>query len=296
MNFSIASIVGATVGFAMILGAIIHGTNTFSAFLSLEGIMIVVGGSLAVAFMSFQANYVVDALRAIGLMFLRATATHENLHKDLIDVIAWARIVREKGLRGLEDEMGNKKAVKDPFIRYGLAMVVSNYTPDEVRVMMETAADATFERDTTPARVLLAMASHAPAFGMVGTLVGMVIMLGQFSDDMSGVGQGLAISLLATLYGVVTARMIYMPAASKIMQKQEGLRFRNHLITEGMAMIVANKSPRYIQDRLNSFLRPESHYDMDAKIEARIQVTEAAATPAPAMAGVAAPKKDGKKS
>ncbi len=294
MKISIASTVGATLGFAMIIGAIVHGTTNYAAFLSFEGFMIVVGGSLAVAFMSFQANYVVDALKAIGSMFMRATATHENLHKDLINVIAWARVVKEKGLRGLEDAMESKEsknAVRDPFIRYGLNMVVSNYTPDEVRDMMETAAEATFERDTTPARVLLAMASHAPAFGMVGTLVGMVIMLGKFGDDMSGVGHGLAIALLATLYGVVTARMIYMPAASKIMQKQEGLRFRNHLITEGMAMLVANKSPRYIQDRLNSFLRPESHYDMDTKIEAKLQNV----TPKVAAAATDSAKKDAKK-
>lgn len=255
-KFSIASVIGATLGFIMILAAIAHGTDNFAGFISFEGFFIVIGGSLAVAFMSFQANYVVEALKAIGSMFMRATATHENLHKDLIDVIAWARIVKEKGLRGLENEIDSKDAVKDPFVKYGLSMVVSNYTADEVRDMMETAADATYERDTIPARVLLAMASHAPAFGMVGTLVGMVIMLGQFSDDMSGVGKGLSISLLATLYGVLAARMFYMPAASKIMQKQDGLRFRNHLITEGMAMLVANKSPRYIQDRLNSFLKP----------------------------------------
>lgn len=271
MNFSIASIIGAAVGFMMILWAIVHGTDNYTAFLSFEGILIVVGGSLAVAFMSFQANYVIEALRSIGLMFMRATATHENLHQDLIGIIAWARILRDKGLRGLEDEAGGERAASDPFIRYGLEMVVSNYTPEEVRDMMQTAADASYERDTIPARVLMAMASHAPAFGMVGTLVGMVIMLGRFGDDMSGVGHGLAISLLATLYGVVTARMVYMPAASKIMQKQEGLRFRNHLIAEGMAMLVANRSPRFIQDRLNSFLRPESHYDMDTRIEAEIR-------------------------
>ncbi|HEY8189425.1 MAG TPA: MotA/TolQ/ExbB proton channel family protein [Micavibrio sp.] len=267
MQFSLASLAGAAFGFILLISAIMLGTDNYKAFVSLEGVMIVVGGSLAVAFMSFQANYVIEALKAIGLMFMKATATHENLQRDLIEIIAWARIVKEKGLRGLEDDMGSNKAVKDTFIKYGLDMVVSNYTPDEVRSMMETAADARYERDTIPARVLMAMAGHAPAFGMVGTLVGMVIMLGNFSEDMSGVGQGLAISLLATLYGVVTARMIYMPAASKLLQKQDSLRFRNHLITEGMALLVANKSPRYIQDRLNSFLRPESHYNLDAKIE-----------------------------
>jgi chemotaxis protein MotA len=131
--------------------------------------------------------------------------------------------------------------------------------------MMETAADASFERAMIPSRVLMAMASHAPAFGMVGTLVGMVIMLSDMSGDMSGIAAGLAISLLATLYGVVTARMLYMPASAKLQQKQEALRFRNQLITEGLVLLVGNKSPRYIQDRLNSFLRFESHYDLDQR-------------------------------
>ena len=265
-RFSYASIIGAAFGAIMILVAILFGTTNYAAFVSIEGFLIVIGGSLAVAFMSFQANYVVAALHSIGLMFMKATATHETLHRDIVEIIAWAKIVKAKGLRGLEDETYNNPKI-DEFVRYGLDMVVSNYTPDEVRTMMETAADATYERDTIPARVLQAMASHAPAFGMVGTLVGMIIMLGSFSGDMSGVGKGLSVALLATLYGVVTARMIYIPAASKIIQKQEGLRFRNQLITEGMVQLVANKSPRYIQDWLNSFLRPESHYDIDAKIQ-----------------------------
>ncbi len=264
--YSYASIIGAAFGAFLIIMAILVGTRNYFAFLSLEGLMIVVGGSLAVAFMSYQANYVIAALKGIGQMFMKATATHETLHHDVVEILAWARIVKEKGMRGLEDETDNNENL-DSFVSYGLEMVVSNYQPDEVRAMMDTAADAAYDRDTIPARVLYAMAGHAPAFGMVGTLVGMIIMLGNFSGDMSGVGKGLSVALLATLYGVVTARMLYIPAASKIIQKQEGLRFRNQLITEGMVMLVANKSPRYIQDWLNSFLRPESHYDIDTRIQ-----------------------------
>jgi len=262
-KFSYASIVGALFSFSLIIGAIVIGSDNYWAFLSIEGLMIVVGGALAVAFMSFEAVYVIEALKSIGQMFRPPQASHETLHNDLIEIIAWARLVRERGLRGLEDEVG-AQSITDPFVRTGLNMVVSSYAPEEVRSMLETAAEARFERDTIPANVLTAMASHAPAFGMVGTLVGMVIMLGNFSEDMSGVGRGLAISLLATLYGVVTARMLYMPAAAKLMQKQEGLRFRNYLIAEGMSMLVENKSPRHIQDRLNSYLRPERQHDMDA--------------------------------
>jgi chemotaxis protein MotA len=253
-QFSLASLAGAVFGFILVIGAILLGTKNFAAFLSLEGAMIVVGGTLAVAFMSFQARDVSEALRGLGLMFMKASATHENLHRDLINIISWARVMKDKGMRGLENVVD--EGINDPFVRYGLEMVVTNYTPEEVRVMMETAADAYYERDTVPAHVLTAMASHAPAFGMVGTLIGMVIMLGNFSGDMSGIGEGLSVSLLATLYGVLSARLLYLPAASKIMQKQDNLRFRNHLITEGMTMLVENKSPRYINDRLGSFLSP----------------------------------------
>lgn len=262
MKYSGASIAGAAIGFSLILIAIFIGTRNIGGFFSIEGLMIVVGGSLAVAFMSFEANYVMEALRSIGLMFRRAETTHENLQKDLVEIIGWARIVKDRGLLGLENETG-KTGIADPFVKYGIDMVVSNYPPEDVRNMMETAADAAFERSNVPARVLNAMASHAPAFGMVGTLVGMVIMLADLDGDMSGIGSGLSISLLATLYGVVTARMIYMPAAAKVHQKQEELRFRNQLITEGLVLLVGGRSPRYIQDRLNSFLRFESHYDID---------------------------------
>lgn len=271
MKISIASIIGALCGFAMIIGAVISGTTNYIAFLSIEGFLIVIGGSLAVAFMSFQADTVIEALKAIGQMFMRPRATHETLRHDLVRIIELARIMKEKGLRGIEDEADGDVAARDPFIRYSLHIVASNYGSDDVRAMLETAADSAYERNILPARVLLGMASHAPAFGMVGTLVGMVIMLGNFSDDMSGVGHGLAISLLATLYGVVTARLLYIPAASKVMQKQDSLRFRDQLITEGMAMLVDNKGARHIQDRLNGFLRPDIHYDMDAVRLARLE-------------------------
>jgi chemotaxis protein MotA len=263
MNYSKASIAGAAVGFTLLIGAIVLGTSNFMGFLSVEGLMIVIGGSLAVAFMSFEAPHVMTALKYIGLMFEESQAKHETLQRDLIKIINWARIVREKGLRGLEEETG-KKSIDDPFVKYSLDMVVSNYQPEEIRQMMQTAADAMFEREMIPSRVLMAMAGHAPAFGMVGTLVGMVIMLSNLDGDMSNIGAGLSISLLATLYGVVAARMMYMPAASKLQQKQEALRFRNQLITEGLVLLVENKAPRYIQDQLNSFLSFDSHYDIDA--------------------------------
>jgi chemotaxis protein MotA len=84
-------------------------------------------------------------------------------------------------------------------------------------------------------------------------------MLCSLSDNITDIGPSLAVAFLSTLYGVLSARMVYIPAASKLRQEVEHRRFRNHLMTEGMVMLVSKKSPMYVQDRLNGFLRPESH-------------------------------------
>ena len=149
-------------------------------------------------------------------------------------------------------------------------MVISGYTPEDVRDMMETAADACYERDSVPVDVLQSMTSHAPAFGMIGTLVGMVAMLCSLNENVSSMGSSLSVSFLSTLYGVVSARMLYMPAAAQLRQVVTKRRFRNQLITEGMVMLVSKKTPTYIQDRLNSFLQLERHNYLDpVKIEAK---------------------------
>ena len=253
-----APVMGAVFGLLLVLGSIVMSAHGFMAFFSIEGLMIVVGGVMAVAFMSFQASDVRKALLAISNMLKESPITHEDLHRDTMDIIKWGGLVKQKGMRALEASVG-KSGIDDTFVRYGLNMVVSEYTPEEVRAMMETAADACYERDSIPVDILEAMASHAPAFGMVGTLVGMVTMLCHLNGDITGIGSNLAIAFLSTLYGVVSARMVYVPAASKLRQEVEKSRFRNQLITEGMVMLVNNKSPMCIRDRLNSFLRPENH-------------------------------------
>ena len=253
-----APVMGAAFGLLLVLGSIVMSAHGFMAFFSVEGLMIVVGGVMAVAFMSFQASDVRKALRAISTMLKESPITHEDLHSDTMDIIKWGGLVKQKGMRALEASVG-ESGIDDTFVRYGLNMVVSEYTPEEVRAMMETAADACYERDSIPVDILEAMASHAPAFGMVGTLVGMVTMLCHLNGDITGIGSNLAIAFLSTLYGVVSARMVYVPAASKLRQEVEKSRFRNQLITEGMVMLVNNKSPMSIRDRLNSFLRPENH-------------------------------------
>ena len=113
------------------------------------------------------------------------------------------------------------------------------------------------------------MAAAAPAFGMIGTLVGLIVMLQSLTANPDGVGDGLAVAMLTTLYGVLVARLVFIPAASKISQKEGIMRFRNFLITEGFAMLAEQKSPRFIQDKMNSYLDPSMHYNIAKRVERR---------------------------
>ena len=160
-------------------------------------------------------------------------------------------------------------------LRYGIELVVTGYTPDVIRSMMTTAIEAEYERRITPVTVLKNMASTAPAFGMVGTLVGMVIMLQNIQADMSLIGGGLAIALLATLYGILFARLICLPAADKLLQKEDIMRFRNFMMAEGLTLLAEKQTPRYMQDKLNSFLDPDIHFDLDDQLKNEPQLRDA---------------------
>jgi chemotaxis protein MotA len=264
-SISLATIAGTVFGFSLVLGAIAYGTNNYFSFISVEGFLIVIGGTIANAFMSYQATYVMQAFTAIWHMVYKPKATREGLNAEIVRLIKWAYLVHSKGLAGLEGEIGTK--INEPLLRYGVELVVTGYNADVIRKMMNTAVEADFERSVTPVTVLRNMASTAPAFGMVGTLVGMVIMLQNVQGDMTKIGSGLGIALLATLYGIITARLFYLPAADKLMQKEEIMRFRNYMMTEGLCLLAEKQSPRYMQDKLNSFLDPAIHFDLDEQIK-----------------------------
>ncbi len=264
-SVSFATVAGTVFGFVLIFGAIGHGTENYRSFVSIEGFLIVIGGSIANAFMSYQARYVILAFKAVWHMMEKPGATLEGLNSEILRLIKWAYLVQTRGLSALETEIGTK--IKEPILRYGVELVVSGYAPDKIRTMMNTAVEAEFERRIVPVTVLRNIASTAPAFGMVGTLVGMVIMLQNVEGNMGKIGGGLAIALLATLYGIICARLIALPAADKLMQKEEIMRFRNYMLTEGLVLLAEKQTPRFMQDRLNSFLEPRIHFNLDAQLK-----------------------------
>ena len=134
------------------------------------------------------------------------------------------------------------------------------------------------------------MAVAAPAFGMVGTLIGLIIMLDNMGDDPSEIGAGLAVALVTTLYGIMLARLIFAPAAAKLQQREEIFRFCNYMIVEGLSMQADQSGPRVIQDHMNSYLDPTIRYDIDRQLKGRkdVKPTKASAKAKAKPAGAAA--------
>ncbi|HAA91564.1 MAG TPA: flagellar motor protein MotA, partial [Rhodospirillaceae bacterium] len=139
-----------------------------------------------------------------------------------------------------------------------------------VREILLNTAATTYERNLVQANILRFMASASPAFGMIGTLVGLIIMLDGLDPgkgDLSQLGQGLAVALNTTLYGILLSRLVLLPAAAKLQQRQEIIRFRNELMAEGLALLSDRTGPRLIQDRMNSFLDPAIRFDIDRQMK-----------------------------
>ena len=256
---TILALVGA---FGLFLGSIISSTDNYIIFVSGASFVMVVGGTLAAAFISYEPRYVMMALKLIGRIMFSTKIGRNILKAEVGRVIRWAYTVQKSGIPALESEA--KKAVKgDKFLQFGIEMVISGYTGDEVREILTNTIETTFGRNTVQVNILNAMAAASPAFGMIGTLVGLIIMLDGMGGDPTQLGAGLAVALLTTLYGVIFARLIFMPAAAKIMQREQIVRFRNFLVAEGLALLADRKSPRYIQDKMNSYLDPAIHFNID---------------------------------
>ena len=250
----------AAVLLAMSAAVVSDGTGSL---FSLGGLVIVFGGVTASAFMTFRSEDVCASIGSIVAMLEDAPAATEiDLRGDVEHIVAWARIAYGQGMRALEHRAAPKGA-RDPFVSYALNLVVSDYAPDDVRAMLQIAADGNYEREHAEVDVLSTMASHAPAFGMVGTLIGMISMLHDMSGETGAIGGMLAVAFLSTLYGVLSARMIYMPAAARLERQVEERRLRDSMVTEGMVMLAGRKPATVIRDRLNAFLHPDARNYFD---------------------------------
>ena len=252
---SFTTILGILVGLGLFVGSIFISTDNYFVFISLSSALMVIGGTLAATFIAYEARYVLLALKLIFKIFRAPQMGRGQLTGEVGRVVKWGYLLQKKGINALEQE-AQRVGKDEPFLGWAMEVVITGYNGDETAEMLHNAIENAFSRNLVPVSILKSMAGAAPAFGMI-------IMLDKMADDPTQLGSGLAIALITTLYGIVAARFFFMPAASKIQQREEIMRFRNYLIAEGLIMLADRKGPRAIQDKMNSFLDPAIHFNID---------------------------------
>ena len=254
----IATIIGIVSGAIVVAIAILLGGD-FGTFVNVPSILIVVGGGFAATVIRFPLANVFSALALGG----KVAFTHKKTSaKDMIGEIArLAEIVRKDGPLGLEGA-----EINEDLLKKGSQMVADGYDPDVIRGMLERERDLFLERLSEGARIYKSIGDAAPAFGMIGTLVGLVQMLSTM-DDPSTIGPSMAVALLTTLYGAVIANLIALPIADKLGNKAVLEELNQTLALDGIMQLRDNKSPALIRELLVAYL-PEKQ---------RSQVLEGAA-------------------
>ncbi len=249
----LATIIGVLAACVTVLVAIFIG-GSFTQFIDLPSILIVVGGALAATLVRFPLGGV---LSAFG-MGAKLAFTHKKIEpRELIDNIAHlAETARKEGPLGLENV-----EIEEPTLAKGVQYVADGYDYTLIRETMEKERDLYLNRLNEGARVYRALGDSAPAFGMIGTLVGLVQMLATM-DDPSTIGPSMAIALLTTLYGSLIANILCIPVADKLDSKFEQEELNQTLVIDGILQIRESKSPSLIREMLLAYIPEKGRNDM----------------------------------
>ncbi|BCB05291.1 flagellar motor protein MotP [Bacillus sp. KH172YL63] len=244
--------IGVLVGFLFVSIAIITnaGVSGFRSFIDLPSIFVVIGGLFGAMLVSFS----VRELKQLGKV-MRESFRHDEYDLQMLirTFVTLADKARREGLLSLEAEV---EAVEDPFIRKGVLLAVDGIEQDVIVDIMNAEIIALEERHRKNKSLLEKAGEYAPAWGMIGTLIGLVLMLKNLNDP-SSLGPNMAIALLTTLYGVLLANLVFLPMASKLSMKTEKEVFMKQIVIEGVIGVQSGQNPRILEEKLRVFLSNE---------------------------------------
>lgn len=253
----IALIIGVMLGLAAMGGSIAYAlfvegsAGSFANFLSAPSFGIVFGGMIASIFVAFPMYHVTALGKAIGAVLKPA----DDKMGPLVEMAVETADVARKGPAELEKGVD---AVRNYFFKDGVQMVVDGYSLEEVTEIMETRIEYREKREKIQTDMLKSMGDLAPAWGMVGTLIGLVLMLAGFGGEggADNLGGGMAAALITTLYGAMFANLFFLPMAQKMGNKTTQTSMSAALLVEAARLIHQKKHPIIVREKLNSFIPP----------------------------------------
>ena len=251
-KLDIASLAAIILGFAMVIFGILtgQGPSAFEYFIDVPSVIITIGGSISGTLGSHTLPDFINGLKCIKLVFKASTSDPADIIKTIIDL---ANVGRKEGLLALEEAANN---IEDEFLKKGIMLVVDGTDPELVRGILETDMVCLEERHKTVIGFWEKWAELGPAWGMIGTLIGLINML-KLLDDPSSIGPNMAVALITTLYGSLLANWISIPVASKLRAINAKEIMTKEVICEGILSIQAGENPRVIEEKLKSFLAPK---------------------------------------
>lgn len=248
-SMDLATVIGLLCGFGLVSAAIVLGGSPES-FINPPSVLIVIGGTIAVTTACFSLTEMSRTFRVVGKTLFHSSRDPSQAATQVLQV---AELARKKGVLALQNLLGSVR--NEPFLYKGLQMVVDGTPGEEVESIMRRDLQATIQRHAKSTSVLRKMGEFSPAMGLIGTLIGLVQMLGNL-DNPATIGPSMAVALLTTFYGAVLANMFFLPLASKLERNSQEEALINNLYVMGAASIGNQENPRRLEMLLNSILPP----------------------------------------
>jgi chemotaxis protein MotA len=258
--FNIFSMIFAFV--VVIISILISGDIT--GFLDAPSAFCVLGGVLFVSLASYSPERIKGLLGALKIAFRKQEV---DLSQDIETIVNIANDARRNGLLALE-EMTEK--MDEPFLKKGILLVVDGCDQELIRSIMETELAITKQRHADNRAILESAGAYSPAFGMLGTLIGLVNMLANL-DDLSSLGPNMSVALVTTVYGTVLANMVFNPLSKRLRTIGGNEYLRKELILEGIMAIQNGENPRVIREKLNAFLSNATLKTSDSKKKVAVE-------------------------
>jgi chemotaxis protein MotA len=246
----IATLLGIGVGLLMIAATSLLGTGG-SSFIHFPSMMIVFGGTMAATFVNFPLGDVLKVMKVAQKALFSKEPNPEGLIEKLVQL---AEQARREGILAIERHIDN---LDDEFMKNGIQLAVDGSEPEVMRNIMENELYNLQNRHKLGQSIFTAMGTFAPAFGMIGTLIGLIKML-RTLEDPTQIGAGMAVALVTTFYGAVIANLIFLPIAGKLKTRSEKEVLEKELIIEGILSIQSGDNPRIIRGKLMTFLSPQA--------------------------------------
>ncbi len=254
-----ATIIGLIFGIIMIATSIcINSPNWLWPFIDVPSAFVTLGGTIASIFIHFPGPAVLAALRS-GLLAFRTKRIDPI---ELVEMLVnFAKKARREGILSLENSL---EEVDDPFLKNGIRLAVDGVEPDLIRDVLDTELAFIENRHKFFQTMFIWMGTYAPAYGMIGTLMGLVLMLLQMEDPKS-IGPNMALAILTTFYGAVMANLFFLPIAGNLRVKTEEEVLLKEITIEGIMSIQSGDNPRIVHQKLMVFLPPKFRREMQEK-------------------------------